>query len=281
MSALAKTDYARWSLSEAVVADLAGKGLHLFEERLDGRACAALLAEIRARRRFDESLFLTEAEYAAGSAERPGANLLDRLDAARLAFVERAPQVVEALWSLLGPDYRLLERRLVCVMPQRCTPAWIRRRAESGRIGDLSAFVRPELRDLDYLGGADFAQDPTADARVVTLHVPLHAVTEAHAPVQVLEGSHRLGFSAFPHDLKRAGQDSWRYRNAVHGEMYVTERALTGEAGAAALWHACTLTGVRAEAAEHERISLRYRFARGEARHAGLDEVNASLAGPL
>ena len=280
MSALAKTDYAPWSLSEAVVSDLTGKGLHLFDERLDVRGCAALLGEVRARRRFDDSLFLTEAEHAAARAAPAGASLLDRFDA-RLAFIERAPQIVEALWSLLGPDYRMIERRLVCVLPHRRLPDWIRRRAQAGRVGDLSAFVRPELRDLDYLDGADFAQDPAGDAEVVTLHVHLHPLAAADGPARVLEGSHRLGRSAFPPALKPTGPDRWRYRNGAHGEMYVTERAVPGEAGAAALWHAFTLRGVRAEAVEDAQLALRYRFARGEARSAGIDAVNRSLAGPL
>lgn len=280
MSALAKTDYAPWSLSEAVVSDLTGKGVHLFEERLDARGCAALLAEIRARRRFDDSLFLTEAEFSAGPAAGRSASLLDRFDD-RLGFIERAPQIVEALWSLLGPDYRILERRLVCVLPHRRLPDWIRRRAHDGRVGDLSAFVRPELRDLDYLDAAAFAQDPAGAAETVTLHVHLHPVAEGEAPLRLLEGSHRLGRSAFPHDLKPTAEGAWRYRNGAHGEMYVTERALAGEAGAVALRHPFTLHGVRAEAAGQARISLRYRFARGEARSAGIDAVNGSLAGPL
>lgn len=279
MSALAKTDYAPWSLSEAVVSDLAGKGLHRFEERLDPRACAALLAEVRALRRFDDSLFLTPAEYDAEPVERATASLLDRLDA-RLAFVERAPQVVEALWSLLGPDYRILDRRLVCVLPRQRVPEWIRRRAHGHPVGDLAAFVRPELRDLDYCDRAGFAQD-SGGPQVVTLHVPLHAVAEADAPPHVLEGSHRLGVSTFPQDLKQTGPATWRYRNGAHGEMYVSERALTGEAGSAVLWHGCLLSGAPAPAAEQPRISLRYRIARGEARSAGIDAVNGSLAGPL
>jgi hypothetical protein len=56
---------------------------------------------------------------------------------------------------------------------------------------------------------------------------------------------------------------------------------LTGGTGFAALWHACTLHGTQPDAADHERISLRYLVARGDAAEAGIDRVNARLAGPI
>jgi hypothetical protein len=285
MSALPRSDFAPWSLSEAVVSDFVRKGAHLFEEPVDAAACAALLAEIHAMRRFDESLFLSEAEAAAAPPAAPsGRNLLERLGA-RLGFVERAPQVVEALWSLLGPDYRILDRTLVCELPARALPAWLQRRGHGDPAHGLDRYVRPELRDMAYVHGSDFHQDLSPDlerpAEVVTLHVYLHEVGEADAPVHLLEGSHRMGASALPHDLKRTGGASWRYRNGLCGDLFVTQRILTGEAGFAALWHACALHGTPPGAAERERISLRYRIARGAAAAAGIDSVNATLAGPL
>ncbi len=288
MSALAKFDFAPWSLSEAVVSNLARRGAHLFEDPLDPRACAELLAEIRRARRFDESLFLTEAEHAATPpAARvnplPGRNLLERLEP-KLGFVERAPQIVEALWSLLGPDYRILDKMIVCELPARALPDWLKRRGHGEPTG-LGAYVRPQYRDLAYVYGADFHQDlmagPAATPDFVTLYVYLHPVLDADAPLRLLEGSHRLGASAFPHDLKRTGPASWRYRNGRYGEMTVTQRVLTGETGFAALWHACALHGTPPGGGDRERISLRYRIGRGEAAVTGLDSVNATLAGPL
>jgi hypothetical protein len=289
MSALAKTDYAPWSLSEAVVSDFIRKGAHVFDDRLDEKGCGELLAQVRAGRRLDESLFLSEAEFDAGPqdvapAPEAGRNLLERLEP-KLGFVERSPQLVEALWSLLGPDYQILDKRVVCAVPAQAIPAWLKRRVHREALGDLSAYVRPEHRDIAYLHAADFRQDLAADAAqpadVVTLEVYLHPVSEHDAPLRLLEGSHRLGAAAFPHDLKRTGPDSWRYRNGRFGEMYLAERVLTGETGFAALWHGCALHGVQPDAADHERISLRYRIVRGDARTAGIDAVNASLAGPV
>lgn len=289
MNALARSDFAPWSLPVAVVSDLVRKGAHLFEEPLDPRACAALLDEIRATRRFDESLFLSEAEHAAdpqvtGVNPKPGRNLLERLEQ-HLGFVERAPQVVEALWSLLGPDYKILDKMVICEVPNRALPDWLKRRGHGDPTRGLGGYVRPELRDMAYVHGADFHQDmisrPEGGADFVTLYVYLHPVTEADAPVHLLEGSHRLGASAFPHDLKRTSEAGWRYRNGAYGDLFVTQRVLTGETGFAALWHACALHGTPPHAAERERIALRYRIGRGEAAATGIDSVNATLAGPL
>lgn len=287
MSALARTDYAPWSLSEEVVSDFVRKGAHVFDDRLDVGGCSDLLAQIRAARRLDESLFLSEAEFdagpqVAGVTPRPGRNLLERLES-RLGFVERSPQIVEALWSLLGPDYRILDKSVACALPAGAVPEWVKRRSHSRPATALGAYVRPEHRDVAYSHGADFQQDLTDDQAgggdVVTLHVYLHPVTEQDAPLQILEGSHRLGRAVFPHDLKRTAPDGWRYRNGRFGEMYLAQRLLTGETGLAALWHPCVLHG--AQPADHERISLRYLIARGDARTAGIDAVNASLAGPV
>jgi hypothetical protein len=288
MSALLKP-VAPWSLSEAVVSDLIRSGVHSFESPVDPAACADLLVELRRMRRFDASLFLSEAEFDAdpqhtGVNPRPGRNLLERFQH-RLAFVERSPQIAEALWSLLGPDYQILDRKLVCGVPQTSVPNWLRRRIHGNPVNNLGAYVRPEFRDATYFYGIDFHQDlidfPDRDADFLTLYVYLHGVGEADAPLHLLEGSHRMGGSVFPHDLKRTGSDAWRYRNGGLSEMYVSETVLTGPAGFCALWHPCILHGTQPTAADRERISLRYLIGRGGARACGIDTVNATLAGPL
>ena len=53
------------SLAEQVEADFIANGAHLFDQRLEAGACERLLADIRATRRFDDSLFLSEAEFKA------------------------------------------------------------------------------------------------------------------------------------------------------------------------------------------------------------------------
>ena len=145
--------------------------------------------------------------------------------------------------------------------------------------------MKPRFRDVTYFYGIDFHQDlidfKGRDADFVTLYVYLHPVTAADAPLFLLEGSHRLGAAIFPHDLTRTGTDAWLYRNGAAGEAAVSQRVLTGRTGYAAMWHACTLHGTQPDAADHERISLRYLFAKGAGAGAGIDLVNAALNGPV
>ena len=85
----------------------------------------------------------------------------------------------------------------------------------------------------------------------------------------------------FPHDLTRTGDGDWRYRNErVRGQV-ARQRVLTGDTGYAAMWHACTLHGTQPDARRPraDLASLPDRARRRQA--AGIDTVNATLAGPL
>lgn len=276
-------------LSGRVISDFIEAGAHLFDQAVDPAAAAELLEAIRATRRFDETLFLSEAEFDAdpqykGVNPQPGRNLLERFEE-RLGFVEHAPHIVEAVTALLGPGYEILNKKVVCGVPARHIPDWLKVRIHGNPVNNLGAYVRPQNRDITYFYGIDFHQDlidyKDREADFLTLYVYLHPVTRADAPLYLLEGSHTLGGSVFPHDLTRTADDVWVYRNGEHGEAVTRQRILTGGAGFAAMWHACTLHGTQPDAADHERISLRYLIARGTGVASGMDAVNATLHGPL
>ncbi|MDO9335723.1 MAG: phytanoyl-CoA dioxygenase family protein [Caulobacter sp.] len=273
--------------AEAVVADVAERGVHLFGEVLDPAACAALLADLKAGRDWGAGLFLDEAAFDAdpqyrGVNPRPGRNLLEGYEA-RLKLVEANPAIVAGLTALLGEGYVLMDRKVVCGVPASVIPDWLKARIAGNPVNNLGTFVKPQYRDVTYFYGIDFHQDlidfKGREADFVTLYIYLAPVTRADAPLFLLEGSHRLGASVFPHDLARDGE-TWRYRSDGR-EAATTQRVLTGGTGYAAVWHACTLHGTQPDEADHERISLRYLLARGPAAEAGMDRVNATLLGPL
>jgi hypothetical protein len=271
------------------VSDLIADGAHIYPQPLDAAAATALLADVRATRHFDHRLFLSEAEFDAnpqytGVNPAPGRNLLERFED-RLGFVEQAPQIVEALPAVLGAGYSILNKKVVCGVPETSIPDWLKARILGNPVNNLGAYVRPEYRDVTYFYGIDFHQDlidyKDRPADFLTLYIYLHPVTRQDAPLFLLTGSHRLGGTVFPHDLTRSGPDSWTYRDRRGGETETRELVLTGDTGFAAMWHACTLHGTQPDSADHERISLRYLLARGPAAGAGIDAVNATLDGPL
>jgi hypothetical protein len=273
-----------------VLDDFARRGFHLFDQPVDPAAAAGLLAQLRADRRYDDSLFLSEADFDAdpqyrGVNPRPGRNLLERFSD-QLGFVEQAPQIVQGLTRLLGPGYRIMDRKVVCGVPAKAIPTWLKARIAGNPVNNLGAYVKPGNRDVTYFYGIDFHQDlidfKEREADFVTLYVYLHRVTRADAPLFVLENSHSLGASVFPHDLTQAGDsDAWLYRNGAVGETAARQVVLTGEAGFTAVWHACTLHGTQPDDGDEERISLRYLFAPADGVRAGLHTVNDGLGVPL
>ncbi len=274
-----------------VLEDFAQRGFHLFDAPVDPDAAGDLLARLRADRRYDENLFLSEAAFDAdpryrGVNPRPGRNLLETF-ADRLGFVEQAPHIVDGLTQLLGLGYRIMDRKVVCGVPARAVPDWLKARIAGNPVNNLGAYVQPRYRDVTYFYGIDFHQDlidyKEREADFVTLYVYLQRVTRADAPLYVLENSHRLGAAVFPHDLTPSPhqKDAWLYRNGPVGEAVTRQVVLTGEAGFTAVWHACTLHGTQPDDGDAERISLRYLFAPAEGVRAGLHAVNRGLGAPL
>jgi len=269
--------------------DFIEHGYHVFPNGVDPGAATRLLARLRATRGWDAGLFLSEAEFDAdpqyvGVNPKPGRNLLEGLDD-DLAFVERDPAIIAALTELLGEGYELMNRKVVCGVPAKSVPAWLKARITDNPVNNLGAYVKPQYRDVTYFYGIDFHQDlidfKDREADFITLYVYIHPVTRHDAPLFLLEDSHKLGATVFPHDLEK-NAEGWLYRDGKGGWAQTTQKLLVGDTGYAAMWHACTLHGTQPDAADNERLSLRYLYAKARgARGAGIDAVNASLKGPI
>jgi hypothetical protein len=270
-------------------ADLTEHGFHVFDKGVDRAAASRLLSKAKATRAFDPGLFLSQEEFDAdpqytGVNPRPGRNLLDTFEP-DLDFVEKDPAITAALTELLGESYAFLNRKFVCGVPRAWLPDWLLARIEGNPVNNLGAYVKPAFRDITYFYGIDFHQDlidfKDRAADFVTLYVYLHPVAEHDAPLFLLEDSHRLAGTVFPHDLTPNGAGSWLYSDGRGRTAPVRQHLLVGDTGYAAMWHACTLHGTQPDAADHERISLRYLFAKTTAARTGIDAVNDTLDGPL
>ena len=266
-------------------------GVVEFGQVLDPLACERLLAQVRASRRFGPELFLDEASFNAdpryrGVNPEPGRNLLEALGAAA-DFVEEHETIAGVLANLLGERYCVLDKKLVCGVPEKWLPEWLLRRIRGNPVNNLGPYVRPQYRDITYFYGIDYHQDiidwRDRGADFVTLYVYIHPVTHADAPLHVLLDSHMLGASVFPHALSRENSTGrWRYEDRRGGAIECPERKLVGGAGYAALWHPAILHGTQPDKADRERLSLRYLLAKApDAVAAGIDRLNATIKGPL
>ena len=283
------TEAERATTDHPAVGDFIARGYHVFGEGVDPAAASALLAKIRALRTFDADLFLSEAEFDAdpqytGVNPAPGRNLLERFEA-DLAFVEKDPAIASALNALLGDGYEILLKKLICGVPASVAPDWLKARIAGNPVNNLGAYVKAPFRDITYFYGIDFHQDlidyKDREADFITLYIYLHDVGTHDAPLFLLEDSHKLGGTLFPHDLTKT-EAGWLYRDGRGHEIQTRQHLLTGKTGYAAMWHACTLHGTQPDAADNERLSLRYLIARKPGVAArGMDAVNATLKGPL
>jgi hypothetical protein len=170
-------------------------------------------------------------------------------------------------------------------VPASVVPGWLKTRIAGNPVNNLGAYVRAPFRDITYFYGIDFHQDlidyKDREADFITLYIYLHDVGTHDAPLFLLEDSHKLGGTLFPHDLTK-NDAGWLYRDGRGHEVQTRQHLLTGKTGYAAMWHACTLHGTQPDAADNERLSLRYLIARKPGVAApGMDAVNATLLGPL
>lgn len=276
-------------LHHASVRDFLRFGLHDLGPALHRDAAARLLQEVLALRPFSPDMFLSEAAFNAGPSLRgvcaPGGSSLTEHMPSLGGVVEHNPLICGALAALLGPDWRVVGRRVVCGVPPSWMPPWLMRRIAGAAASALAPFVRPDWRDVAYFHDIDFHQGlierPQHGADFIILDVNLHDVGPDRGPTQALPGSHSLGADPFPHHLVRSEAGDWIFSDRRGQRVRAAMQTLTGAAGGAAMWHPCTLQGTRPVKGAQARIGLRYVIARGAGAVTGLDLVNASLRGPL
>ncbi len=280
-----------------VAADITKDGVAELPGLFDPHKAVALLEDIKAIRIFDQSLFLSEEEWKAGSRSHihtnpgPGNNLLDRVQS-QLSFVEDNPQFNALLSDLLGPGHRIYLKKLVCRLPKTTVPEWVHSIIGDKPGNTLGSFIKPEYRDISYYYDVDVHQDilewprqpeGQKEHRLLYLYVHLGSVTVDNSPLCFFKGTHRFGATPYQHDITqlKAGSDLWLYRDPTTGRtMETTLFPLVGESGHAAIWHSCTLHGSHPARKNVPRLALRYVLARDpSATTCLLDDINAKVEG--
>lgn len=260
---------------------------------VDPAVCSNLLHKLKNSQKISAEIFLTEAEFNRNPVYKgvnpiPGRNLLEHFQE-DLDKIEDSEVIVSVLNRVLGDKYEILNKKVICGVPESWIPEWILQRIRDNPVNNLGAYIRPEYRNMTYFYGIDFHQDiidwPDRELDFITLYVYLHKVTDQDAPLQLLSDSHRLGVDQFPHDLTLVDESKkiWKFNSAVNDEtakcQYLT---ITGEAGNVGLWHCCTLHGTQPNKNETERLSLRYLIRKSpHSKNAAIDKININISNGL
>ena len=268
---------------------LADDGIGSLGDALEAGACRALYDQILADRSFSAEMFLAEDRYRANPVNRRvnpiqgERNLIERYD---LAFVEENPGFQETMDRVLGRGYKIERRKFVVSLPQDWVPSWIRSEVEGVSSANINPYVHPEFQDVTYMQGIDYHQDMIdfrdREPDFVTCYIYLADVGLEDSAIHLIPGSHRLGGTVFPHDLKflNDAESRIRYR-ADEYELELPVQVVTGGAGAGYFWHPCMLHGTRLHTGESPRVSIRYIIQKDSADSGTLlDQVNRELVRP-
>lgn len=265
-------------------------GVTFLGKILSDQETQKILDPVTASRIFDSDLFLSESEFDEnpifkGVNPSQGRNFLNNI-IPQLASIDNNAKLRSLLSRLLGTSYQILDRKLVCGIPERALPVWLKTRLAGKAVNNLGSYVKPQYRDITYFYGIDYHQDlidwPGREPNFVTLYIYLDDVGLDEAPLTMLLGSHCLGATEFPHDLKLSDCENrvWMYRSPF-GEQQCIEKQFTAAAGSAAAWHPCTLHGTTPATSRKARISLRYLISTShEHNHVcTINKMNETLSG--
>ncbi|KQV13870.1 mitomycin antibiotic biosynthesis protein [Pseudomonas sp. Root329] len=283
---------------QTYIDSLKEQGAYLFGEILDVGQTQALYQQMICARDFGPGLFMEEVEYLAqenhfNANPTKTFNYLNAFEP-QLQFIEQDPVLTEVLGSVLGDDYEVVIKKAVCGVPDAWLPEWVRERIRDVNVANLGPYIRKPFRDITYFRGIDFHQDiiDWPQGRVdldpstfLTVYVYLHEVTERDSPLHLMPGSHRLGATLFPHQLKNLGDDRWAYADDQGQTIECVDQKLVGGPGYVGLWHNCTLHGTRPldDESDRFRLSLRYLVGKsnGQAGETQIDEINSTIQGEI
>ncbi|AFY35677.1 phytanoyl-CoA dioxygenase family protein [Calothrix sp. PCC 7507] len=269
---------------------LVEQGYLSLNQVINQEKCKQVLEYIKKTRNFGLDLFLDEADFRdnpqyKGVNPIPGRNLLEEID---LSFIEQSTILYPLLTELLGDDYYIVIKKVICGLPKQWIPHWVLSEIQDIPVANVGCFIKPEYRDITYFQGIDFHQDiidyKKRSSDFITLYVYLDEVSELDSPLFILPESHKFGATTFPHDLVRSehAPNGWKYSDRRGNHKLLQCHTLTGVAGDVWFWHPCFLHGTQPTLISRSRISLRYIIAKSAtASKTFLDYVNSKINAPL
>lgn len=263
------------------------EGYAIFQKFIDTAACEKLISNISNRKTLN-NIFLSEKEFEdapimRGVNPRPGRNLAEQLP---MNSVYQSENFKNLMQQIFGSNFSVMDCKLVMGIPTHDLPEWLSDRIKNNLVNNLGPYVKPAYRDITYFHGIDYHQDiidyPEKLSQFITAYIYLDKVTSEDAPIHIMEKSHKLGCSIFPHNISKNGNE-YTYKNDFGLELLCSEKVLLGNPGDFFIWHPATLHGTRPSKSLTPRLSLRLLIECSTelSENSWLQKTNSSILGPL
>ena len=237
-------------------------GFAEYSNFFDQNKCKNLMRDALKSRSLNK-LFLSEEEFKKekkfkGVNPVPGRNLFEKMNT-DFIFLSKAFQ--NEMSNVCGNNYRILNSKFVMGIPHKFIPKWLEQELKDSLVSNLGPYVREEYRDITYFRGIDFHQDiidyPERNSDFITVYIYLDKVNSNSSPLYLLEKSHLLGASIFPHKLKEINNSQYQYTNDFGDEISCNVKKLINEGGTLYYWHCNMLHGTQPQVSDEPRISVR------------------------
>lgn len=204
---------------------------------------------------------------------------------ADLSFIEENEDFLSHAEALVGPGYQIMKKSVIRSVNRSVVPEWIIGRVRDLGRPNLNPFVRDDFQNVQHFLHTDYHQDKTRpEANFVTVYIYLDQVDAAYSALRILEGSHKLGLTPYPHNLRGSWPaDGTVYYSDGHGNHLKCKNLVaTGGPGTVVCFHDMTLHGTVPNDSDDPRISLRYLITPGPDSGVGslLDRANRLVIGP-
>ena len=242
-------------------------GVVVFENLLDKNKSLKIFNKVLKNRNWSKKIFRTKKEvikYPQYTKTNPGKGICNNAEEFNLDFIEKNKTIQTFLNKTLGDEYEIVLKKFVVAVPDAWVPNWLKEKVNKFLIANLGGYIKKKFRDVTYFRGIDYHQDiidnPNAKPDMLTMYVYLNDVDKNMSPLNVIEKSHILGPTVFPHIIK----DNINNEFLMYGKSRKTlrkfkKKQLISKSGSVYFWTCLNLHGTYPQFIDDKfRISLRY-----------------------
>ena len=242
-------------------------GVVVFENLLDKKKSLNIYNKALKNRTWSKNIFRSKKSvenHPQYTKTNPGKGICNLAEEFNLDFIEKNKKITNFLDKTLGKNYEIVLKKFVVAVPDAWVPIWLKERISKFLIANLGGYIKKKYRDVTYFRGIDYHQDiidhPNKKPDMLTMYVYLNDVNKNMSPLNVVEKSHTLGPTVFPHNIKDKPNNKYlMYGKSKKILNKFKKKQLVSKAGSVYFWTCLNLHGTHPQFIDEDfRISLRY-----------------------